>query len=78
MIDTYTSKLYKGFMPVHDQRHHKIIEFIANNDLTGVIDIGCNTGDLIRKISRSSTMRSIIGLDLDEEALSAAKEVYFC
>ena len=65
MIDTYHSKLYKGFIPVHDQRHHKIISFIYDQNITGVLDIGCNTGSLIRKISRSSNMRLIIGLDLD-------------
>jgi len=51
---------------------NKILE---KHKATRVLDLGCSEGTFLQRLSRCPKMEILVGLDIDEEALTRAKIV---
>jgi ribosomal protein L11 methylase PrmA len=40
------------------------------------LDIGCNEGKFLQRLSRDEEMTLLVGMDIDECALQVARDVY--
>lgn len=63
-------------MPVWQLRHLEVSRFIDKHGIKRVLDIGCAEGTLINRLSRSSEMELLIGIDFNKDVLSNASSVH--
>lgn len=68
MIKPYESEVFYDNMGMRlwERRHQKLDEYIANER---VLDIGCNDGKFLQRLSHSLDFTILAGLDIDPEAL---------
>lgn len=53
-------------------RHLEISRFIEQHNITRIMDLGCCEGSLIQRLARSSSIELLVGVDIDETAISHA------
>ncbi|MCB0630703.1 MAG: 3' terminal RNA ribose 2'-O-methyltransferase Hen1 [Saprospiraceae bacterium] len=58
---------------LHDQRHQEVIEALKEREVQTVLDLGCSTGKLLKKLLRESQFQKITGMDVSFRALEVAK-----
>lgn len=59
-------------MSMNEMRHLEIGYIIENHKIGSLIDFGCCEGLLIKKLSRSAKLRLLVGVDIEENAISSA------
>jgi SAM-dependent methyltransferase len=60
--------------PLSDERAARLVAFLAGGRPTSVLDVGCGWGELLLRVLEAAPDATGLGVDLDEEALVAARE----
>ncbi|MBL7005989.1 MAG: class I SAM-dependent methyltransferase [Spirochaetia bacterium] len=66
------SEYYDEIFPLSKSTENFILQELANRKQLRILDIGCGTGSLSIALSRSSLVKAVTAIDLDEEMISKA------
>lgn len=58
---------------LHDQRHQEVIAILQEQVAETVLDLGCSSGKLLKKLMKVSQFKKITGLDVSYRALEIAQ-----
>jgi small RNA 2'-O-methyltransferase len=59
--------------PVHEERLDTIMRHLVACGARSVLDLGCGDGELLQRLAGHAQFDRLIGIDIDEGALSAAR-----
>ena len=59
---------------LNEQRHDAVIEAVKASGATRVLDLGCNTGNLLRRLMAEKQFDKIVGLDVSHRTLEIAAD----
>lgn len=59
---------------LNEQRHSAVIAALKSEDASTVLDLGCNTGNLLRRLLAERHFDRIVGLDVSHRTLEIAAE----
>ena len=59
---------------LNEQRHDAVIDVLKGSEATSVLDLGCNTGNLLRRLLGEKQFARIVGLDVSHRVLEIAAE----
>lgn len=62
-------KHYVG-MSMNQMRHLEIDRIIQDKAILSLLDLGCSEGSLLQKLGRSEKLQLLVGVDIEESALS--------
>lgn len=57
-------------MSMNQMRHLEIDRIIQDKHILSLLDLGCSEGLLLQKLGRSDTIQLLVGVDIEESALS--------
>jgi len=60
--------------PLSEERAARLVAFLAGAHPTSVLDVGCGWGELLLRVLEAAPGATGLGVDLDEESLSAGRE----
>ena len=60
--------------PLSEERAARLVAFLAEEQPSHVLDVGCGWGELLLRVLEAAPRARGLGVDLDEESLSAARE----
>ena len=58
--------------PLSESRARRLVTFLAEDEPSTVLDVGCGWGELLLRVLEASTTSRGLGVDLDDEAVAAA------
>lgn len=58
---------------LHEQRHERVAEALRQLGVRSVLDLGCSSGKLLRRLLKERTLERITGMDVSLRALEVAK-----
>lgn len=58
---------------LHEQRHERIAEVLRQLGARSVLDLGCSSGKLLRRLLKERGLKRITGMDVSTKALEVAK-----
>jgi len=61
-------------LSLHEQRHERIVEQLLQHDARSVLDLGCSSGKLLRRLLKERAFEKITGMDVSARALEVAKD----
>ncbi|HEY0007954.1 MAG TPA: 3' terminal RNA ribose 2'-O-methyltransferase Hen1 [Tepidisphaeraceae bacterium] len=61
-------------LSLNDHRHTAVVETLLAAGAKRVLDLGCNTGNLLRRLRREKQFEQIVGVDVSHHALEIAGE----
>lgn len=67
-----TEKQLEKTLTLHQIRHQAVIEQLKKSGAKSVIDLGCNTGKLLKELVKVSQFERIVGYDVSHKALQIA------
>ncbi len=60
-------------LKLHEQRHERIVETLRQLGAQHVLDLGCSSGKLLRRLLKEPGLKRITGMDVSTKALEVAK-----
>ncbi|MCI4649811.1 3' terminal RNA ribose 2'-O-methyltransferase Hen1 [Phaeodactylibacter sp.] len=61
-------------LKLHEQRHERVVETLRQLDVRSVLDLGCSSGKLLRRLLMERFPERITGMDVSLRALEVAKK----
>lgn len=61
--------------PLHEERLQTILSHLRREGVRSVQDLGCGAGELLMRLREESRFEELVGIDIDERALLAARRV---
>lgn len=58
---------------LHDERLDTVVRYLLESGATRVLDLGCGPGELLQRLARRPQFIRIVGIDIDEGAISEAR-----
>jgi 3' terminal RNA ribose 2'-O-methyltransferase Hen1 len=58
---------------LHQERLDTVVRQLLESGATGVLDLGCGSGELLLRLAREPRFSRVIGIDIDEEVLDQAR-----
>jgi small RNA 2'-O-methyltransferase len=58
---------------LHDERLDTVVRYLLESGATRVLDLGCGPGELLQRLARQPQFIRIVGIDIDEGAISEAR-----
>ena len=65
----------EGSTPLHEARLDTVVERLRDAGVASVLELGCGSGALLRRLIAEPGLRRIVGLDPSEEALADARSL---
>ncbi|HEX4124284.1 MAG TPA: 3' terminal RNA ribose 2'-O-methyltransferase Hen1 [Tepidisphaeraceae bacterium] len=59
---------------LHEQRHNTVLAVLKSSGATSILDLGCSTGALLRRLLAERQFIRIVGLDVSHRSLEIAAE----
>jgi cyclopropane fatty-acyl-phospholipid synthase-like methyltransferase len=59
--------------PLSEERAARLVGFLAEGDPATVLDVGCGWAELLLRVLEAAPNAQGVGLDLDEESITAAR-----
>ncbi|MCP1727416.1 3' terminal RNA ribose 2'-O-methyltransferase Hen1 [Natronospira proteinivora] len=59
--------------PLHEERLQTILSQLRCDGVRSVQDLGCGTGELLMRLREEPRFEKVVGIDIDEKALQAAR-----
>lgn len=59
--------------PIHEERLDTIVRHLAACGARSVLDLGCGDGELLQRLAGNAQFERLLGIDIDDGALSAAR-----
>lgn len=61
--------------PVHEERLDAVVHHLLSSGARRVLDLGCGDGQLLLRLTAHNQFERLVGIDIDEHALAAARQV---
>lgn len=58
---------------LHQQRLDTVIEHLVSSGARSVLDLGCGDGELLQRLAAYENFDRLVGIDIDDDALEAAR-----
>lgn len=58
---------------LHEERLDTVVRQLLKSGAARVLDLGCGSGELLQRLAREPQLSCIVGIDIDEAALSEAR-----
>ncbi|MFH1457315.1 MAG: class I SAM-dependent methyltransferase [Patescibacteria group bacterium] len=68
--------LYHKLQKFEKHRSARVIELVSNEQYNSIIDIGCNRGNLLRRLKKKVNPEKISGIDISDVAIKDIKSVF--
>ncbi len=58
----------------HRQRLATVVEHLVSSGARSVLDLGCGEGELLQRLAKYECFERLVGIDIDDRALEAARQ----
>jgi small RNA 2'-O-methyltransferase len=60
---------------LHEERLERVLQALLASDSRSVLDLGCGSGELLVRLAAEVQFQKIVGMDVSQEALAAARNL---
>jgi len=60
-------------LTLNQRRLHRVVELLAEQDVTEVVDLGCGEGKLLKELLKHTRFQRVVGVDVSSVALEKAE-----